>query len=111
MERDSVRYWWPPFDEKLLARPFDDCVEDARAHGVALAWLLADAACEREVVRLGPLGGVLVFAEELHQLRLQGDLTDAGGSLGGDDAEQALAQVEITPAAGWSTRRFAVPRP
>lgn len=61
-----------------------------RSDDVALAGFLADAAREYEVVRLGPLGGVLVLAEEPDQLRLKDDLADAGGGLGCGDVEQAI---------------------
>lgn len=44
---------------------------------------------EDKVVRLGPLGGVLVLAEELDQVRLKADLAEAGGGFGGGDVEQA----------------------
>jgi hypothetical protein len=72
---------------ELFVRLLDGSVEDAGADAVALARFLADAAREHEVVWLGPLGGVVVLAKELHQLWLQDDLADAGGGLGGGDVE------------------------
>ena len=60
--------------------------------------LLADATGEDEVVGLAPLRRHLVLAEELHQLGVEDDLANASGGLGDGDVEQALAQIEVSPA-------------
>ena len=73
-------------------------VEDPGADAVALAWLVAEATGEDEVVGLAPARRHLVLAQDLDQLGVERDAADAGRGLRGSDGERAVAQVEVAPA-------------
>lgn len=77
---------------------FDAVVQRAGADAVALAWFVAVAAGEDEVLGLAPAGGELVFAQERDQLGLQVDGADAGLGLGYGDAQDGAGEVDVAPA-------------
>ncbi|HEY2053435.1 MAG TPA: hypothetical protein VGH14_05825 [Solirubrobacterales bacterium] len=97
VEGDAVREERPVFGGELGVGPLDSGIEDFGADTVALPRFAADATGEDEVVWVGPLGSQLVFAQEQHQLRLEGDFSKSGRGLGDRHRQDPGLQVQVAP--------------